>query len=251
MQSALSQAGVTDQGVRPLARAGDFHPGAVLVLAFSQVLGAWIAADILFVGIVSSGNAVLQPLLRCRLVPLRAYGAILLITGWAVAMQVGFSCNLDHSWSELLACASHPRRGLVAACMATSSVLVLSALVRKDRMVRTMLRLGINRQLLWVIFTIPIFGQALLHASKKSTILMRGRYPECIAPIRWMRLKVAILTSSLVKTLVRHFYSREAVSTRVRDSAEAPVFLDSENLRGGDFVILAAAGLSLLVAFQL
>jgi hypothetical protein len=135
--------------------------------------------------------------------------------------------------------------------MAASSVLLLSAMVRKDRMARTMLRLGVNRQLLWAIFTIPTFGQALLHASMKSTILMQGRYAQSAAPVRWIRLKVAIVTSSFVKTLARHLHSREAETTRVRDSAQAPVFLDSDDLRQRDFVLLAAAALSLVIAFQL
>lgn len=251
VQPTPLQAAAANEGTRSFAPEGDYHPGAAVALVSSQVLGAWIAADILFVGIAACGNVVLQLLLRCRLVPLRVFGAVLLAISWAVAMRAGFSCNLDDPWSTLLACVSHPGRGLVAACMATSGVLVLSATVRKDRMARTMLRLGVNRQLLWAIFTIPTFGQALLHASRKSTILMKGRYSQSAAPVRWIRLKVAILTSSFIKTLARHLYSREAETTRVRDSTQAPVFLDSDDLRQGDFILLAAAVLSLVIAFQL
>lgn len=250
VQSTLPQPRAA-QWIRSIAPEGDFHPGAVMILVFSQILGAWIAADILFVGIAACGNAALQPLLRCRLVPLRACAAVSVLLSWAVVMRAGFSCNLDNPWSTLLVCASHPGRGTVAACMATSSVLVLSAMVRKDRMARTMLRLGVNRQLLWAIFTIPAFGHALLYASKKSTVLMQGRYSRNAAPVRWIRLKVAILTSSFVRTLVRHLYSREAETTRIRDSAQAPVFLSSDDLRQGDFVLIAVAVLSLLISSQL
>lgn len=251
VQSTPPRADVSDQRTLAKAPVGDFHPGAAAVLVFAQVLGAWISADILFVAIAACGNTVVQRLLRCHHVPLRIYGTVLFAIGWAVAMRAGFSCNLDAPWLTLLACARHPGRGLVAVCMATSSVLVLSATVRKDRMARTMLRLGVNRQLLWAIFTIPTFGQALLHASNKSKLLMQGRYSQSTASVRWIRLKVAILTSSFVKTLARHWHSREAEATRVRDSTQAPVFLESDDLRRGDFFLLAAAVLSLVIAFQL
>lgn len=251
VQFTPPRADVSDQGTRSIAVAGDFHPGTAVAFAFSQVLGAWVTADILFVAIAACANAVLQPLLRCRHVPPRVYGAVFFAVCWAVAMRAGFSCNLDGPWLTLLGCARRPGRGLVAACMATFSVLMLSAVVRKDRMARTMLQLGVNRQLLWAIFMIPTLGQAMLHASKTSTLLMQGRYSQSTAPVRWIRLKVAILTSSFVKTLTRHWHSREAETTRVRDSNQTPVFLDSDALHRGDFFLLAVSVLSLLIAFQM
>lgn len=251
VHSFTTQVDASDQRTQSTALAGDFHPGAAVAFAFSQVLGAWIAADILFVAIAACMNAVLHALLRCRHVSPRVYGAVFFSVCWAVAVRAGFSCNLDAPWLTLLECARHPGRGLVAACMATFSVLVLSAAVRKDRMARTMLQLGINRQLLWAVFMIPTLGKNMLHASKTSTLLMQGRYSQSTAPVRWIRLKIAILTSSFVKTLTRHWYSREAESTRVRDSNQTPVFLESDALHRGDFFLLAVAVLSLLIAFQM
>ena len=251
VQSVPPLGNASDQGTRSMALAGDLHPWAAAAFAFSQVFGAWIAADILFVVIAACANAFLKPLLCFRHVPHRVYGAVCFAVCWAVAMRAGFSCNLESPWFALFECARHPGRGLLAACMATFSVLVLSTMVRKDRMARTMLQLGINRQFLWAIFIIPTLGQTLLHASKTSALLMQGRYSQNVAPIRWIRLKVAMLTSSFVKTLTRHWYSREAEATRVRDSNEVPVFLDRDALCRGDFFLLAGVVLNLLIAFQI
>lgn len=250
-QPAPLRADVSELRLQSISRVGDLHPGAAVSLVLLQILSAWVAADILFVVIAAAGNAVLLSLLHCRRTPHRVYGAVLLAIGWAVAMRAGLSCKFNGDWITLLSCARRPGRGLVAACMAAFSVLVLSAALRKDRMARTMLQVGVNRQLLWAIFMIPTFGQALLHASKKSSLLMQGRYLQSTAPVRWIRLKVAILTSSFVKTLARHWHSREAETTRIRDSNQAPVFLDSGGLSGGDIVLLAAGCLSVLVAFQM
>jgi hypothetical protein len=167
---------------------------------------------------------------------------------WAIAMRAGYGCNVDESWRSLVECAKHPGRGVSAACMATASVLVLSATVEKDRLSRTLLKLGIGRRLLWVIFIVPTLGHALLDTTGRSAALMRGRYSQNPGRTRWIRLRMAILTSGFVKTLIRHWYSREAEETRIRETAQAPLFLHSDRILPRDGVLLTWAALSLFLA---
>lgn len=219
-----------------------------MLLVIFQVVGAWIAADILYVSLATAGNAILQRLLRWRPIPLRIYMAAIGIIFWAVAMRAGYGCSVDDSWQSLVECVRHPGRGVSAACMATACVLVLSATVTKDRLSRTLLELGISRRLLWVIFIVPTLGHTLLDTTGRSASLMRGRYLQNAGRTRWIRLKIAILTSGFVKTLIRHWYSREAEETRNRETAQAPLFLDSDRILARDGVLLTWAALSLVFA---
>jgi hypothetical protein len=235
-----------DRNIRP---SGDFHPGVALLLVIFQVAGAWIASDISYVVIATTGNVVLQLLLRRRQIPLRIYFVVIGMLIWAIATRVGFSCSFDDSWRDLIECARHPRPGVSAACMATACVLVLSTIASKDRITRSLLRLGIGHRILWIIFVVPTLGHMLLDTTGRSASLMRGRYSQSEGCARWVRYRVTILTSAFVKTLSHAWYSREAAETRIRETMRAPVFLHNDRVLHRDFVLMGWAALSLALAY--
>lgn len=208
-----------------------------------------MSSDIAYIAFATTGNALLQSALGWRHVPLKVYIAVLVAICWPIAMRAGYACNLGESWPVVNSCIRHPGRGVTAACMATCAILVLSASVRKDRLSRTMLRLGVRTQVLWVLFVVPTLGQSLLDATKQSALLNQGRYSRDQTIIRWFRFKVSILTSGFVKTLTRHWFSREAEATRIRTSLSSPRFLNTDAWSKHDYLTVAWALASILTAF--
>lgn len=217
------------------------RPWVALTLVVSQILGACITADMLYVIAMIIVNGALALSLRWHTHFLRMYVPVFVAVGWAIAMRWGFFCSGDIQWSEIFMCTKRPGRGVVAVCMAYSSLVMLHSAVVKDEISRALLRLGLDRQLLWLLFAIRTLGISLLGSKARSSQLLAGKYRHRAAPIRWMHLTTSSLASSFVRTLARHWYSREAEATRLREHRGRPIFIQSDCLTHGDAILLAIA----------
>lgn len=224
-------------------------PWAYIALAIAQIVGASISADITYVAIATIGNVFLLHLFGWRAASIYVYALVIISIVWPTAMRAGYTCDFSGVSNALSACVRRPGRAVTAACMATAAILILSATLRKDRLSRTMLRLGVNTHFLWVLFAVPTLAQSILDTTKRSALLNQGRYSNEPPIWRWLKFRAAILTSGFVRTLTRHLFSREAESTRVRQCAKTPQFLATDRLRVHDVAAFSWALCSFAAAF--
>lgn len=228
------------------------HPVTALGLFTAQTMGAWLTADMVFVAVVAILNAGAFAALRRRPPPFGIHALVFAAIVWAVAMRASFVCASRLGDLEtLLHCARYPGRGLVTACMASSTIVGLSSSVTKDSLSRTLLGLGMNRRVLWLFFVVPSLAHSLVSSKARSARLMQSRYSEHAAPIRWARLRLAILASSFIRTLTQNWYAREAEDTRLHGFSQRPQFLESDSLHKGDLILAIFALGCLAAAFRL
>lgn len=228
------------------------HPVTAFGLFTAQTTGAWLTSDMVFVAVVAMLNAGAFAALRQRPPPLRVHALVFSAIAWAIVMRACLVCSSPLSdLVSFMNCARYPGRGLATACMASSTIIGLSSTVTKDSLSRTLLGIGVNRRVLWLFFVVPSLAHSLVNSKARSARLMQSRYSEHAAPIRWVRLRLAILASSFVRTLTQNWYAREAEDTRLRGFSQPPRFLRSDPLRAGDLVLAIFAFGSLVAAFQL
>jgi hypothetical protein len=217
------------------------HPVSCIVLIGGQVLGAALSHDLLYVVYVFLANLLIQQLLLRARVPFGLYAAAFSVVLWGFTMRVAMRCTANSDISAMLDCGRYARPGVAAACMATLGLCMLNTNIRKDALSRVLLRVGVDRNVLWALFSIPVLGETLVRAGRRTELLLNLAHAGNRSVSGWMRITCAKVAAGFVRTLSRNLYAREAEHSRFQLAVKRPVFLQNEKFRTIDALIMGLA----------